>query len=204
MKLSRGIALGVLAVALSGCASAPDLIEQSSAPGITPTQVSRVLIVVDGNMFATPLYGRFGRAYMTGLGRGLQEALTGVPSQVVEVDAMSFGNPALSALTATRPSHAIRVYTISSTQRNGTPIDSVWQMNVDDVTISPTATAANVSGKPVGIHVQLRSIYRARAEGDTCFDAETLADKCGEAMGKTFGDALRKSHAVLMTEGASS
>ncbi len=198
MRLLRGFTACAVAAALAGCVIQPDLLEQNSA-GAPPTAANRILVVVDSRLFGNPPYGTEGRAYMSGLGSGLQHALADVPSKVVEVDAMAFTNPVPPALQALQPSHAIRVHTVSDLRRADVPIHATWQMDVSSVT---TAAIPATEGKPAGTRFTLKPIYKARAEGDTCLDSDGLAYQCGEAMGKLLGDTLRAAHVMQFGAGA--
>ncbi|CAB3763309.1 hypothetical protein LMG29660_04722 [Burkholderia puraquae] len=106
---------------------------------------------------------------------------------------MKFVNPVPSALRAMRPSHTIRLFTESATARYGTAISATWQMEVSNVT---TALVPATGDKPGGTRYTMKPIYRARADGETCLDSDSLAKKCGAAMGKLFGDTLRAAHVV--------
>lgn len=197
MKILRGLGACCAALALTSCVATPDLLEQNDS-GAMPTVASRILIVVDGKIFGAPLFGSEGHAYLSGLGTGLKAALASVPSQVVSVDPMMFGNPVLPALESSRPSHMVRVFTVSNTQRQGFPISAVWQMDVSRVAISAIPPA---DGKPAGTRIKTTGIYKARAEGDTCLESDSRATKCGEAMGKLLGESLRAAHVVQIESG---
>lgn len=197
MKILRGLAACGAVLALTSCVAAPDLLEQNNA-GATPSVARQLLIVVDGKIFGAPLFGTEGHAYLSGLGTGLKSALGAVPSRVVDVDPMMFGNPVLPALEASRPTHVVRVFTVSNTQRQGFPISAVWQMDVSRVAISAIPPA---DGKPAGTRFKATGIYKARAEGDTCLESDDRAMKCGEAMGKLFGESLLAAHVVQIDAG---
>jgi hypothetical protein len=197
MKLLRGLAACTAVLALTACVAAPDLLEQNNS-GATPTVARQLLIVVDGKIFGAPLFGTEGHAYLSGLGTGLKGALGSVPSRVVDVDPMMFGNPVLPALESSRPSHIVRVFTVSDTQRQGFPISAVWQMDVSRVAIS---TIPPADGKPAGTRFKTTGIYKARAEGDTCLESDDLAMKCGEAMGKLLGESMLAAHVVQVDTG---
>lgn len=197
MKTIRGIAICVVAALVSGCVATPNLIGEGTA-GIAPTKADAILIVVDGKIFDAPAFGSEGRAYLAGLGEGIRDALAGVPTKVVELDEMKFGNPVPSALQAMRPSHTIRLFTESDMVRYGTPISATWQMEVSNVT---AASVPASNGKPAGTRYTIKPIYRARADGETCLDSDSLAKKCGAAMGKMFGDTLRAAHVMQIGEG---
>ncbi|NTX27061.1 hypothetical protein HT746_07930 [Burkholderia pyrrocinia] len=144
-------------------------------------------------MFDAPAFGSEGRAYLAGLGEGVRDALAGVPTKVVELDVMKFVNPVPSALQAMRPSHTIRLFTESDMVRYGTPISATWQMGVSNVT---SATVPATNDKPAGTRYTIKPIYRARADGEKCLDSDSLAKKCGAAMGEMFGDTLRAAHVM--------
>ncbi|AXF19433.1 hypothetical protein CUJ89_02160 [Burkholderia pyrrocinia] len=121
-----------------------------------------------------------------------------MPTKVVELDIMKFVNPVPSALRAMRPSHTIRLFTESDMLRYGTPISATWQMEVSNVTTAPVPAT---SDKPAGTRYTIKPIYKARADGETCLDSDSLAKKCGTAMGKMFGDALRAAHVMRIGVG---
>lgn len=198
MKILRGLVACAFAFALAGCAAPADLLEQNAA-GIPPTAAKQILIILDGKIFGAPLFGTEGHAYLTGLGQGLQSALVGIPTTVVVVDPMMMANPVPPALQATRPSHTIRVFTVSDTQRNGFPISAVWQMDVADMTMTAIPAA---DGKPSGTRFTSKPVYKARAEGDTCLVSDSQATQCGASMGKFLGETLRTAHAVLFDGGS--
>ncbi|WP_174987506.1 hypothetical protein [Burkholderia lata] len=198
MKTLRGLTTCAVAALVSGCVATPNLIGENTA-GIAPTEATAILVVVDGKAFDGPAFGSEGRAYLAGLGDGIQAALAGVPTKIVELDEMKFVNPVPAALQAMRPSHTIRLFTESATARHGTPISATWQMEVSKVT---TALVPATGDKPDGTRYTIKSIYKARADGETCLDSESLAKKCGAAMGKMFGDTLRAAHVVQMSAGA--
>ena len=181
-----------ITVTLVSCAETPDLLEQNAASG-TPTIAKQVLIVVDDKVFGAPFFGTPGRAYLKGLGTGLQDALPGIATSVVDVDSMGLGNPIPHALYATRPSHVLRVFTVSNKQRNGFPISAVWQLDVNTVAITSRPAA---DGKPSVTNFGFTPIYKARAEGDTCLESDTSAEKCGVTMGRFLGKAMISGHAV--------
>ena len=197
MKTMRGIAVCVVAALVSGCVATPNLLGEGTA-GATPTQASSILIVVDGRMFDAPSFGKEGRAYLVGLGEGIQGALADVPTKVVELDVMKFVNPVPSALQAMSPSHTIRLFAESDMMRYGTPISATWQMEVSDVTTAPVPAT---NDKPGGTRYTIKPIYKARANGETCLDSDSLARKCGVAMGKMFGETLRAAHVVRIGTG---
>ncbi|RBB35782.1 hypothetical protein DPV79_27610 [Burkholderia reimsis] len=66
----------MVAAPVSGCVATPDLIGENTA-GIAPTEATAILVVVDGKAFDRPEYGSEGRAYLAGLGEGIQAALAG-------------------------------------------------------------------------------------------------------------------------------
>jgi len=197
MKTLRALTTCVVAALVSGCVATPNLIGEDTA-GIAPTEATAILVVVDGKAFDRPQFGSEGHAYLAGLGEGIQAALAGVPTKVVELDEMKFVNPVPSALQAMRPSHAIRLFTESATVRYSTPISATWQMEVSKVT---TALVPATGDKPGGTRYMMKPIYIARADGETCLDSDSLAKKCGAAMGKMFGETLRAAHVVQMGAG---
>ena len=197
MKTLRGLTTCVVATLVSGCVATPDLIGENTA-GIAPTEATAILVVVDGKAFDRPEYGSEGHAYLAGLGEGIQAALAGVPTRIVELDEMKFVNPVPAALRAMRPSHTIRLFTESGTTRNGTPISATWQMEVSNVM---TTLVPATGDKPGGTRYTIKPIYKARADGETCLDSDSFAKKCGAAMGKMFGDTLRAAHVVQMSAG---
>lgn len=113
-------------------------------------------------MFDAPSFGKEGRAYLVGLGEGIQGALADVPTKVVELDVMKFVNPVPSALQAMSPSHTIRLFTESDMMRYGTPISATWQMEVSDVTTAPVPATNDKLG---GTRYTIKPIYKARANG---------------------------------------
>ncbi|VWC02982.1 hypothetical protein BLA14095_04853 [Burkholderia lata] len=198
LKTLRGLTTCAVAALVSGCVATPNLIGENTA-GIAPTEATAILVVVDGKAFDGPAFGSEGRAYLAGLGDGIQAALAGVPTKVVELDEMKFVNPVPAALRAMRPSHTIGLFTESSTVRYGTPISATWQMEVSNVA---TALVPATGDKPGGTRYTIKPIYKARADGETCLDSDSLAKRCGAAMGKMFGDTLRAAHVVRMSAGA--
>ncbi|MDR0244893.1 MAG: hypothetical protein LBJ65_25130 [Burkholderia sp.] len=175
MKTLRGLTTCVVAALVSGCVATPNLIGESTA-GIAPTEATAILVVVDGKTFDGQAFGSEGRAYLAGLGEGIQNALTGVPTKVVELDEMKFVNPVPAALQATRPSHTIHLFTESGIARYGTPISATWQMEVSNVTIAPVPATVD---KPASTRYTIKPVYKARADGETCLDSDSLAKKCG-------------------------
>lgn len=213
MRFLHRWAAVVLAIALAGCTTPPQFLEQNTAVGVTPSPATRVLIVIDGKMFGDQLaFGSEGEAYLQGLAQGFQQALPEVQSQVVRVgDPMSFGNPVPRAIHALRPSHMIRLWTASVTRRglvvsntgmvapttsDMTPVSAVWEM--DAVTVG----IGDVPDRPGTIHVTTRMIYKARTEGDTCTDSDSMATHCGAEMGKFLADTLRAAHVMQFGSGA--
>jgi hypothetical protein len=180
--------------ALSACANTPTLIDQNEAGG-PPVAAKSILIFVDGRVFDAPLFGTQGRAFLTGLGDGLQGALAGVPTRVVQIDPMQLDNPVPSAFKSAQPTQTIRVATISDRQRNGTPVSAVWQMTVSNV---KTTTVAAADGKPARETFQMTPVYKLRAEGDVCLVSDNGAHECGESMGKFLGSTLRAAHAIQL------
>ncbi|WP_175023549.1 hypothetical protein [Burkholderia aenigmatica] len=197
MKTLRGMTTCVVAALVSGCVTTPNLVDESVA-GITPTHASGILIVVDGKIFDSPSFGSEGRAYLAGLGEGIQGTLTDIPTQLVELDVMKFVDPIPHALDAMHPSHLVRLYTASDLRRNDTPVSATWQMTVSDVKMTPVAPTDE---KPAGTRYTFKPIYKARADGDTCVDSDSLAKQCGAAMGKILGDALRAAHVMQIGAG---
>jgi hypothetical protein len=197
MKALRGLTTCAVAALVSGCVATPNLIGENTA-GIAPTEATAILVVVDGKAFDGPAFGSEGRAYLAGLGEGLQAALAGVPTKIVELDEMKFVNPVPAALRAVRPSHTIRLFTESETARHDTPISATWQMEVSNVT---TTLVPATGDKPGGTRYTIKPIYKARADGETCLDSDGLAKKCGAAMGKMFGETLRAAHVMQMGAG---
>lgn len=197
MKTLRGLTTCVVAALVSGCVATPNLIGENTA-GIAPTEATAILVVVDGKAFDGPAFGSEGRAYLAGLGEGILAALAGVPTKVVELDEMKFVNPVPAALRAMGPSHTIRLFTESEMARYGTPISATWQMEVSNVT---TTLVPATGDKPGGTRYTIKPIYKARADGETCLDSDSLAKKCGAAMGKMFGDTLRAAHVVQIGTG---
>lgn len=135
---------------------------------------------------------------MSGLGKGMQEALTNIPTKVIRLDAMGFDNQVQPTITAMRPSHVVRLSTVSELSRRGTPISATWQIDVSNVTATPVLAA---NENPASTHFMVQPIYRAQADGETCIDTDRLAQKCGIEMGKLLGNAVRAAHVMLLTPG---
>ncbi len=193
----RGSILCAATAALTACVSAPELRDQSQAV-VAPTPAGKVLIVVDGKMLSdTEMFNPYGDAYMQGLATGLQQALPHVETSVIKVNPMSLGQPVLSAISAQQPAHVIRLWTPSITKHNDMPVRVLWEMDVANAEISKVTRP---DGKRV-VRSQTRVIYKARAEGDVCAESDSLANRCGQAMGKLFADTLRTGNVMTLPPG---
>lgn len=195
LRLLATCAFATALGALSACTTTPELIRETSA-GTTSTVRNEVLIVLSSKVFGATAFGSEGEAYMSGVGAGLQAALAGFPTKIIEVDGMTLGNPLGKAYRADRPSHAISVSTVSFAAHDGIPFSAVWQMDVASLTITDLP---GVDGKPNGLRVATTPIYKLRAKGDTCFVTDHQAERCGETMGKMLGAHLLASHVITAT-----
>nr|WP_175798442.1 hypothetical protein [Burkholderia anthina] len=195
MKILHCFVACVVATLVSGCITTPpDLLRESSA-GIAPTTANSILVFVNSTAFDSPPFGTQGPAYLSGLGKGMQEALNGIPTKVIQLDSMGFDNQVRPAITTMRPSHIIRLFPVSVLSRQGTPISVTWQIDVSSMTTTPVS-AINV--KSASTRFMTQPVYRAQASGETCLDTDSLAQKCGMEMGKLLGDAVRAAHVMLI------
>lgn len=198
MKILHCFAACAVATLVCGCITTPpDLLRESSA-GIAPTTVNNILVIVNGTAFDSPAFGTQGPAYLSGLGTGMQESLNSVPTKVIRFDSMGFDNQIQPTIAAMRPSHIIRLFTVSELSRQGTPVSATWQIDVSRVTTTPVPAA---DAEPASTRFKVQPIYRAQASGETCLDTDTLAQKCGVEMGKLLGNALRAAHVMLVNPG---
>ncbi|MDN7562286.1 hypothetical protein [Burkholderia orbicola] len=198
MKILQCFAACAITTLVSGCINTPPNLLRESSAGIAPSAAHNILVIVNGTAFDAPIFGSQGPAYLSGLGQGTQEALTNIPTKVIRIDAMEFDNQVQQTITAMRPSHVIRLSTVSELSRRGTPISATWQIDVSNVTATPVPAA---NGRPANTHFTVQPIYRAQADGETCIDTDSLAKKCGTEMGKLLGNAVRAAHVMLLDPG---
>ncbi|MEM5384712.1 hypothetical protein VSR68_14080 [Paraburkholderia phymatum] len=198
MKKLRVLALCAAVIELTSCAAdAPRLLEESNA-GAFPITPNAILVVVDDGVFDSPVLGTMGDAYRSGLRRGLQSTLGGVPTNFIDVHSMTQAARIAPQLRATRPSHTLRLFTRSSMRRGTLPISVVWQMEVSSVVFH---TVFSLKGIPK-VEVASTPLYEASAEGDACMLSDSAADKCGEAMGQLLGERLRAAHVLQIDAGS--
>ncbi|WP_175240813.1 MULTISPECIES: hypothetical protein [Burkholderia cepacia complex] len=198
MKILRCFAACVISSIVSGCIATPPSLLRESSAGVEPTAANGILVIVNGTAFDSPVFGSQGPAYLSGLGEGLQNALTSIPTKVIKLDAMAFDNQVQPAITSMRPSHIIRLSTVSELSRHGTPVTATWQIDVSNVMAMPIPAA---NEKPAGTRFTLQPIYRAQADGETCLDTDSFAQRCGIAMGKLLGKAVRAAHVIRVDSG---
>ncbi|MFM0213844.1 hypothetical protein PQQ96_41410, partial [Paraburkholderia sediminicola] len=197
-KLFRVVAL-VFTVVLTGCATSPQLLEQTSAER-TSVPAKSVLIVINGAVFDNPPFGPGGRVFLDAMGSALQESVSGVPVRVIAIDPMQLENPEAKALNEMHPNYVLRLHTVSLTTRNGIPVNAVWQLDAAEVSTSVTTSEAQGPAQMTSTRFNFRTVYRARAQGragpGSVFDSANSAQNCGSAMGKTLGAAVAAAQAL--------
>jgi hypothetical protein len=86
MKTLQILTVCTAAIVMSACGTdTPYLLDENILDAHSGA-VTSVLVVVNDEVFHSPLLGTTGTAYLTGLRRGIQEALPNVPTSFVNID----------------------------------------------------------------------------------------------------------------------
>jgi hypothetical protein len=202
MKTFFRLAAVAAALALTSCASGPQLLDQniSEAP---PESADRIVIVLAQGSYTNPLYGEQGRSYLKGLHAGLESAFSDVPTNIADFDSLTLSDEIPQLLEDTRPSHLIYVFPVSALTRGSLPITATWEVDVystTPVTMFPSDVRSRIESHmkyfPSLSRRRFTPIYKANVEGDVCLSSDSDAKQCGDAIGKLLGESVRAANVM--------